>query len=242
MIGCGCTTCTSDNPKNVRTRASVVLGLPEGNVLIDTTPELRVQLLREKIGLAHAVFYTHAHADHLFGLDDLRIFHHYLEGELPLFCEENVEQRIRATFDYAFDPVVQAYPAGGVPRLEFRRIATEPFEVLGAEVTPVRLRHGQADILGFRLGNVAYCTDAKEIPPQSMAKLEGLDVLILGCLRHKPHISHMNVEEAVETARRLAPKRTLFTHMCHHLDHDETNRALPDGMELAYDGMVVSLT
>ena len=119
VIGCGCATCLSDNPKNHRTRCSVVLGLPEGNLLIDTTPELRVQLLRERIGVIHAVLYTHEHADHLFGLDDLRIFPEYLGHDIPVYCEEPVERRIRTAFDYAFDPAIREYPAGGVPRLAF---------------------------------------------------------------------------------------------------------------------------
>jgi phosphoribosyl 1,2-cyclic phosphate phosphodiesterase len=241
VIGCDCPTCLSDNPKNKRTRCSVVLGLPEGNLLIDTTPELRVQLLRERIGRIHAVAYTHEHADHLFGLDDLRIFPNYLDHEVPIYCEATVERRIRKAFDYAFDPAVQNYPAGGVPQLEFRPITTEPFSTLGARVTPIRLLHGRYPILGYRTGNVAYCTDVKHIPPESMKFLEGLDVLILGCLRRESHITHFSLDEAVAVARRLAPKRTIFTHMCHRLEHEAINRELPPGMELAYDGMVVPL-
>ncbi len=241
LIGCGCPTCTSSNPKNRRTRCSLALGLPEGNLLIDTTPELRLQLIRERIGLIHAVLYTHAHADHLFGLDDLRIFPRYLGRKMPVYCEKRVERTIRRTFDYAFDPVNQDYPAGGVPRLVFRQIATEPFELLGVRVVPVRVVHGRADTLGYRFGNIAYCTDTKEIPPQSMLLLEGLDVLILDCLRREPHVTHLSLDEAVDLAGRLAPKRTLFTHMSHRLEHESTNRELPPGMELAYDGMRIPL-
>lgn len=241
MIGCGCPTCTSLDPRNQRTRCSVLLGLPEGNLLIDTPPDLRTQLIREQIGLAHAVLYTHAHADHLFGLDDLRIVAGYLDAEVPIFCERAVEEVIRRTFAYAFDPVAMAYPAGGVPRLVFRTIHTEPFELLGVRVTPVRLLHGYQPALGFRFGNVAYCTDAKAIPPESMELLEGLDVLILDCLRDEPHLTHMNVEEALETVHRLRPRRTLFTHISHRLEHEATSRRLPPGVELAYDGLRISL-
>lgn len=241
VIGCSCPTCTSDNPKNQRTRCSVVLGLDEGNLLIDTTPELRVQLLREGIGRIHAVLYTHAHADHLFGLDDLRIFPSYLGHEVPIYCEEEVERHIRTSFAYAFDPVAQNYQAGGVPRLVFRRITTEPFTVLSTPITPIRLLHGRYDVLGYRFNGIAYCTDVKEIPPESMKRLEGLDVLILDCLRREPHITHFNLDEAVAVARQLAPKRTIFTHMCHKLEHEAVNRELPPGMELAYDGMRVPL-
>jgi phosphoribosyl 1,2-cyclic phosphate phosphodiesterase len=241
LIGCGCATCTSTNPKNQRTRCSVVLGLPEGNLLVDTPPELRLQLVRERIGLVHAVLFTHGHADHLFGLDDVRIFSRYLGRSVPIYCEEAVERIIRRSFDYAFDPEVQDYPAGGVPKLQFRRIATEPFAVLGARAVPVRLLHGRFDVLGFRFGDLAYCTDVKAIPPESAALLEGLDVLVLDCLRHEPHVTHMNVEEALATVERLRPKRTLLTHVCHRLEHEATGAALPPGVELAYDGLRIPL-
>jgi phosphoribosyl 1,2-cyclic phosphate phosphodiesterase len=217
------------------------VGLPEGNLLIDTPPELRIQLLREKIGLVHAVAYTHTHADHLFGLDDLRIFPMYLGHELPIYCEEQVERTIRQSFPYAFDRETIAYPAGGIPKLVFRRIGLQPFEVLGTRITPLRLWHGRYQVLGFRIGNVAYCTDTKEIPPESQLLLEGLDVLILDCLRPEPHPTHMSLEEAVAAAGRLAPRRTLFTHISHRLEHETTNLALPPGMELAYDGLTIPL-
>jgi phosphoribosyl 1,2-cyclic phosphate phosphodiesterase len=241
VIGCGCPTCRDPNPKNKRTRTSVLLGLPQGNLLIDSPPELRMQLVREQVGLVHAVLYTHAHADHLFGLDDLRIFADYLGHDLPVACGERVEARIRRAFDYAFDPVARSFPAGGVPRLAFSRIGAEPFEILGARVTPVPLEHGRQSILGFRFGNVAYCTDTNRIGPASVGLLQGLDILVLDCLRRRPHPTHFSLDEAVETARQLAPKRTLFTHLCHDLEHESTNAALPPTMELAYDGMQVPL-
>ena len=241
LIGCGCTTCTSRNPKNQRSRCAAVLGLPGGNLLIDTPPELRIQLIRERIGLVHAVLYTHAHADHLFGLDDLRIFPRYLGRELPVYCTEEVEGSIRRSFGYAFDPANQHFPAGGVPKLGFRRITTEPFDVLGARAVPFRLVHGRSRALGFRFGRLAYCTDAKEIPPQSMALLAGLDTLILDCLRREPHATHLGLDEAIEVVRRLAPKRTFLTHVSHRLEHEATRRELPPGVDLAYDGLRLPL-
>lgn len=242
MIGCSCATCTSSNPKNVRTRCGVILGLPEGNLLVDTPPELRIQLIREKIGLVHAVLYTHGHADHLFGLDDLRVFPRFLGRELPVYCEREVERIIRRSFSYAFDPAVQTYPAGSVPRLVFQRITTEPFEVLGARVVPVRLVHGRAHVLGYRFGNIAYCTDTKAMSPETMASLQGLDVLILDGLRPEPHVTHLSIGEAIEVSRQLAPKRTLLTHMSHRVEHEATSSSLPPGIELAYDGLRISLT
>ena len=241
VIGCDCATCRSPDPRNQRTRCSVLLGLPEGNLLIDTPPDLRTQLLREQVGLIHAVAFTHGHADHLFGLDDLRIFAEYLGGDLPVYCTEAVERRIRTAFDYAFDPVARQYPAGGVPRLVFRRIAAEPFEVLGARVVPIPLKHGRYDVLGFRVGRIAYCTDTNEIPAESAERLRDLDVLVLDALRRRPHATHFSLEEAVAAAERLGPRRTLLTHMCHDLEHAATEAALPPGIEPAYDGLAVPL-
>jgi phosphoribosyl 1,2-cyclic phosphate phosphodiesterase len=241
VIGCGCSTCTSADPRNQRTRCGLVVGLSGGNLLVDTPPDLRMQLLREKIGIVHATLFTHDHADHVFGLDDLRLFPYYLGHSMPVYCEEQVEDRIRKSFDYAFAPEAANY-GGGVPQIQFRRITTEPFEVLSDRVTPIRLGHGRFRVLGFRFGNVAYCTDTNEIPPESWPLLADLDVLVLDALRHKPHPTHYSLAEAVEIAKRVGAKRTLFTHMSHDLEHETTNAALPDGMSLAYDGLRVPLS
>jgi phosphoribosyl 1,2-cyclic phosphate phosphodiesterase len=241
-IGCGCDVCRSTNPRNRRTRCSVILGLPEGNLLIDTSPDVRQQLLREEIGIVHSVLYTHEHADHVFGLDDLRLMQFYLGGPVPLYCEPAVEARIRKSYDYAFAPPSGLH-TGAVPQLAFRRIGLEPFDVLGERVVPVRLNHGwRFDVLGFRVGNVAYCTDVNAIPPQSMERLQGLDVLLLDALRPRGHATHFSLEEAIEVARALAPGQTYFTHMSHELEHDATNSMLPPGMKLAYDGLRIPLT
>lgn len=242
VIGCDCATCTSSDPRNFRTRCGLVLGLPEGNLLIDTPPDLWRQLVRERIGIIHSTLYTHEHADHLFGLDDLRLFAHYLGHPMPIYCEAAVEERIRKSFDYAFAPEAAEYHAGGVPQLEFRQIDTRPFELLGARVIPMRLRHGRFNVLGFRIGDFAYCTDTNGIPDESWSLLEKLDVLIIDALRHKPHPTHFSLEEAIAVAERLRPARTLFTHMSHDLEHVATNASLPAGMELAYDGMRIPLT
>lgn len=241
-IGCPCEVCQSADLRDKRTRASAIFGLSQGNLLVDTSPDLRFQLLREQIGIVHAVVFTHEHADHLFGLDDLRLFPFYLGHSVPLYCEELVERRIRQSFDYAFADVAHTH-TGAVPQLEFRTITTEPFDALGSRIIPIRLKHGpRFDVLGFRVGNVAYCTDCNAIPPESMALLEGLDVLILDALRHRPHVTHFSLSEAIEVASRLQPRRTVFTHMSHDLGHAATNAQLPAGMELAYDGMRIPLT
>lgn len=220
----------------------MVVGLPEGNLLIDTPPELRLQLLREGIGQIHAVAYTHSHADHLFGLDDLRIFPAYLGGDLPVYCEPEVEQRIRVGFDYAFDLEVQQYPAGGVPKLQFFPLRPgEEVEVLGSRLLPIRLEHGRYKVLGFRIGTIAYCTDTSGIPPESWSLLEGVDILILDCLRPQPHPTHLHLQAAIQLAQQLQPRQTFFTHICHDLEHEATNASLPPGIQLAYDGLRIPL-
>jgi phosphoribosyl 1,2-cyclic phosphate phosphodiesterase len=241
-MGCGCEVCTSPDPRDKRTRCAALVGLAQGNLLIDTPPDLRQQLLREKVGIVHAVLFTHEHADHIFGLDDLRLFPFYLGHPVPLYCETLVEERIRRSFDYAFTNEEPTHP-GAAPQLTFERIGVAPFDVLGTRVTPVRLKHGpRFDVLGFRIGNVAYCTDTNGIPPESMARLEGLDVLIIDALRHRPHVTHFSVDEAIEIARQLKPKRTIFTHISHDLGHASTTAQLPAGIELGYDGLRVPLT
>jgi phosphoribosyl 1,2-cyclic phosphate phosphodiesterase len=241
-IGCPCPVCTSSDPRDKRTRCSVVLGLPEGNLPIDTPPDLRQQLLREQVGIVHSVLFTHEHADHLFGLDDLRLFPFYLRGPVPLYCEERVERRIRHSFDYAFREEEQTH-VGAVPQLTFRRIGLEPFTVLGTQVIPVRLLHGpRFEVLGFRIGNVAYCTDVSCIPEDSFARLAGLDVLVLDALRRRPHVTHLSLDQAIDVVRQLQPKRAIFTHISHELGHAETCAELPAGMELGYDGLRIPLT
>lgn len=242
ILGCDCPTCTSTNPRNRRTRCGLALGLPGGNLLIDTPTDLHSQLVREGIGIVHAVVFTHSHADHVFGLDDVRVFPYYLGHRLPLYCEREVETRIRKSFDYAFDAASDGSYAMAVPQLEIRTISPAPFEVLGQRFTPIRLYHGRSQVLGFRFGNVAYCTDTNQIPEGSWPLLDGLDVLILDALRPKPHATHFSLNEAIETAHRVQARRTLFTHMGHELEHETTNAALPQGMELAYDGMRLELT
>ena len=238
MIGCHCDVCESTDPRNKRTRTGVVVSAPEGHFLIDTPPELRMQLLRERIDLIKAAIFTHSHADHLFGLDDLRLFGYYLRGPVPLYCEANVEQQIRQSYNYAFEPPRNNH-RGAVPALEFVRISGEPFTLLGQLVRPIRLWHGNLPVLGFRFGDVAFCTDVSRIPDESWTLLEGLDVLVLDALRDEPHPTHLNIEQALKVVERVKPKRTYFTHIAHTLDHAATNARLPAGVELAYDGLQI---
>ena len=239
MIGCDCRVCTSPDPKNSRTRSSVLLRLPAGNVVIDTGPEFRLQLVRERVPLVHAVMFTHYHADHLYGLDDARLFPRKLGGPLPLYCTDEVEEVVRQVFGYAFHPHAADLPAGVLPKLEFRRIRpAEPFQVLGERVTPIPLEHSRFHVLGFRVGDVAYCTDVSRIPDASWPLLEGLDVLVLDALKPgTPHPAHLSVEQAVAVHERLRPNRTILTHMGHEMDYESLRRTLPPGVEPAFDGL-----
>lgn len=241
-IGCGCAVCQSSDPRNKRTRCSAILGLPDGNLLIDTSPDLRFQLLRERIGIVHAVVFTHEHADHILGLDDLRIFQFYLRAPVPVYCEPLVEQRIRQAFSYAFQGLEPTHE-GAVPQLTFHRVGLTAFEVLGARLIPIRLQHGpRFEVLGFRVGKVAYCTDANEIPERSWPLLDELDVLVLDTLRDRPHATHFSLDQALGVIERLQPKRALLTHISHELDHATINARLPPHVQLAYDGQRVPLT
>lgn len=241
MIGCGCPVCVSEDPRNKRLRTSAILGLPEGNLLIDTSPDLRTQLLRAGIGLVHGVVYTHEHVDHLYGLDDLRLFPFALGKPVPLYCEAKVEERIRMAFDYAFLNRAETHP-GATPKLDFVRIGLEPFTALGQTFQPVRLMHGpHFEVLGFRFGDIAYCTDTNALTDQAWSCLEGLEVLVLDALRFQPHPTHFCLEEAVAVAERLRPRQTFLTHVGHDLDFEATNRWLPAGVQLAYDGQVIRL-
>ena len=239
VVGCGCDVCVSTDPRDRRLRTSVALGLPGGTLLVDTTPDLRTQLLRAEIGRVDAVLYTHDHVDHVYGLDDVRPLCTWAGRSMPVFCEERVERRIRRAFDYAFETAPA--PGGGIPRLEFERITSAPFELLGARVVPLRLRHGVFDVLGFRFGDLAYCTDTNQIPDETWPLLAGLDTLVLDCLRPARHPTHFSLAEALAVAARVAARRTLLTHMGHELGHAVTSATLPAGVELAYDGLELPL-
>jgi len=240
VVGCGCPTCTSPDPRDRRFRTSVALGLPAGTLLIDTTPDLRQQLLNAGLTAIDAILYTHDHVDHVYGLDDVRPICFHSGRSVPVYCEPRVEARIRLAFDYAFAAIPA--PGGGVPKLALESISTEPFTVLGARVVPLRLRHGPFDVLGFRFGDVAYCTDTNDIPAATRPLLAGLDVLVLDCLRPTRHPTHFSLAEAIDTARSIGARRTLLVHLSHELGHAEVSARLPPGIELAHDGLTVPLS
>lgn len=240
-IGCSCEVCTGGHPKNNRTRSSAILGLPEGNLLIDTSPDLRHQLLREGIGIVHSVAYTHEHTDHIMGFDDLRLFQFYLGHAVPIYCNEKVEERLRCSFDYAFSNQETTH-VGATPSVDLHRIDVEPFQVLGTTVTPIPLKHGpKFEVLGFRVGNIAYCTDTSEIPEASWKHLEGVETLILDALRPEPHPTHFSIDQAIVVAQRIGARQTYFTHCACKVDYDSVNASLPEGIQVGFDGLRVPI-
>ena len=243
VVGCRCSVCMSDNPRNRRMRSGVLIRAPHGEMIIDAGPELRMQLVRERATLIRAAIFTHSHADHIMGIDDLRIFGFQLDDSVPLYCEEAVEEQIRQTFSYAFsDPSTHAHKYAA-PRLRFERITEgQDFSLLGLDIRTIRLKHGELPILGFRIGNVAFCTDVSTIPADSREQLKNLDVLVLNTLRHKPHPTHLHLDAALNLIRQLQPRQAYLTHMSHELDYDELLKELPANVAPAYDGLRIAIS
>lgn len=234
-VGCTCAVCKSPDPHDRRTRPSVMIEWDGHRVLIDTTPDFRWQAIREGIDRIDAVLYTHGHADHILGLDDLRPLSFPRVtggGKLPLYANEHTAQVLRSVFKYVFD---NNYKYGGIAQVELREISA-PVEVCGVTFTPVTVIHGETEIYGYKFGSAAYLTDFSEIPEESLQQLGGLDILFLDALRHHPHPTHSTVANSLKIVERLKPRRTFFTHISHDLAHAATNAELPSGVELAYDG------
>jgi phosphoribosyl 1,2-cyclic phosphate phosphodiesterase len=233
-IGCDCAVCRSSDPRDRRTRPSVLVEYGGKAVLIDTTPDFREQAIREHITHLDAVLYTHTHADHILGIDDLRpLTFRHKPNKLPLYARPEAADFLRNMFRYIFEP---DYKFGGLPQVELK-VIDGPVELFGAVFEPVTVIHGESEIYGFRFGSAAYLTDHSEIPEASFAKLQGLDILFLDALRHKPHPTHSTVDNSLRIVERLRPQRAFFTHICHDLPHEATNASLPANVRLSYDGM-----
>ncbi len=238
MIGCTCEVCLSSNPRNKRFRPSVAVRNGERIILVDTTPELRLQALAFGLNRVDAVLFTHTHADHIFGLDDLRRYNDLSGAEIPVYGDTNTLADIRRIFPYIF---TQTQEGGGKPKLTLHEVPRS-FTLCGLQVESFYVLHGQLPVLAYRFNTFGYVTDTNHIPPESLEKLRGLDLLILDAVRPDPHVTHFGLYQALEVVQELKPKQALFTHLSHRFDHDAVNAQLPAGIALAYDGQVIELT
>ncbi|HBT83255.1 MAG TPA: MBL fold metallo-hydrolase [Desulfuromonas sp.] len=232
VVGCRCPVCTSTDSRNVRSRCSALLSVAGDNILIDTATDLRQQALRHGIEHIDAVLYTHTHADHIHGIDDLRPFNQPSRAPIPLYGSAASMSVIRQNFGYIFDEELEP---GYRPRLALHAV-DGPFTLFGLAVIPIRLRHGRGEALGYRIGSFAYLTDCSAIPEESFALLDGLDTLVIDALRFRPHVTHFNIAQALSAAGRIGARRTLLTHLSHEVDHGSHAGGLPAGVEFAYDG------
>ena len=236
MIACDCATCRSTDPRDTRLRPSLYVETADAKVLVDAGPDLRAQALRHNIRRVDAILFTHGHADHIFGIDNVHRFNSLMKRPMPCYGDVRTLDDIRRTFHYVFDPATPK--GGGVPSLQLLPVEG-PLRIGDLGVQPVPLWHGERPILGFRFDRAAYLTDCNRLADEAWDLLEDLDVLVLDALRDTPHPTHFSLDEAIEVARRIGARRTFFTHMCHHLQHEPTNARLPGGMALAYDGLVL---
>lgn len=238
VIGCRCDVCRSDDPRDRRLRSSALVRAHGQTILIDTSPELRLQALANNISSIDAVVYTHAHADHMAGFDDLRSFNYVRQARIPVYADAFTADLMRQRYAYAFEAPFPFF--GGKPDLDVH-VVDGPFSIGGMCVTPIPVGHGRWTVYGFRLGGLVYVTDAKVIPRSSLDLMRDAEVLVINALREKPHPVHLSLPEALEVIREVRPQRAYLTHMSHELGHAETHALLPDGVAPAYDGLTVEL-
>lgn len=236
-IGCNCAVCSSEDPRDKRLRPSVLVSYGGRSVLIDTTPDFRQQALRAKIERIDAILFTHSHADHILGLDDVRPFNFKQGGVIPIYGSAETLENIQNCFRYIF---TSEKSESSRPRLASNVFDRSPIDLFGLEFLPIRLEHGKGTVYGFRFGAAAYLTDHSEIPAESKEQLRDLDVLFLDALRHRPHPTHSTVERSLGSVEQLAPRRAFFTHICHDLPHARTEESLPSHVRLAYDGLEIT--
>ncbi len=236
MIGCGCEVCRSRDPRDKRLRASVLVEYEGMTILVDAGPDFRQQMLRAGVHHLDAILLTHNHKDHTGGLDDIRAFNYLEKKASEIYCEKYVEDSLRLEYSYAFEE--KKYP--GAPEWHVNIIENKPFTIDGTEVIPIRGMHYKLPVLGYRFGNIAYCTDMNHIPEEEFEKLQGLDHFIINCVRHGKHISHYSLEEAVGVAQRVGAKYSWLTHLSHQLPtYNELAAELPEGILPAYDGLIL---
>ncbi len=243
IVGCDCDTCTSSDPRDRRYRSGALVRLPEGTLLIDTGPEVRLQLLREGVQRIDAVWYTHLHADHVHGIDDLRVFSDRNARPLTCHVPRGQAREFYRRFPYIFDDDVHVPEGTSKPRLRLVEVDPErPLRLLGADIQPVPVPHGDTDVYGFRIGALGYVTDAKSLPEDALRRLRGVEVLVLNALWYgKPHPTHFTVEEAVAAAREVGADRTYLVHLTHRVRHQDLLDRLPDAIQPAYDGLTLEL-
>lgn len=236
-VACDCPVCTSSDPRNRRLRTGALLEGDGGTLLVDASPDLRQQLLAHDVRRVDGVLFTHPHADHVYGLDDVRVFNFIQRSDMPCYGSAETLEAVRRYFGYVFE---DSEEGGGKPRLRLVPVR-EPFEAGGRTLVPVPVWHGSMEVFGYRTGGFALVTDVNRIPEASFELLRGVEVLVLGALRYRPHPTHFNFEQAFEAARRVGARRTLLTHLCHDVDHAAPAVPLPEGVELAHDGLVVEV-
>ncbi|MGA7670707.1 MAG: MBL fold metallo-hydrolase [Nitrolancea sp.] len=236
MIGCTCPVCTSEDPRDRRGRTSAVIGFNGKSILIDTSPELRIQAVSAGIRDIDAVLFTHAHADHVAGIDDLRRFNELNQAHLPIFASEHTAELLRDRYGYAFQDMFPFY--GGKPDL-LLNVFDGPFELFGREVQPIKVTHGRWIVHGFRFGSLVYVTDAKGISDESIDLMRDADVLVINALRERPHPTHLSLGEALDVIAEVKPRQSYIVHVSHEVSHAAVSRALPPNVELAYDGLTV---
>jgi phosphoribosyl 1,2-cyclic phosphate phosphodiesterase len=238
VIACGCEVCTSTDKKDKRLRSSIMVSSPAGNIVVDTTPDFRYQMLREKVGHLEAVLITHSHKDHIAGMDDIRAFNYFQKSAINIYASEFSQEVIKREFAYAFTE----YKYPGIPEINLQTIPDTPFDVNGLQVTPIHVLHHQMPVLGFRFHDFTYITDANFIAPEEKKKIRGSKILVLNALRREKHISHFTLGEAIELGRELEVPEVYFTHISHQLGlHAEVSKELPEGMALAYDGLTLEI-
>jgi len=239
VIACPCPICHSADPRDKRLRASVLIETERGNIVIDTGPDFRYQMLRQNVLELDAILFTHNHKDHIAGLDDVRAYNYFQQQPMDVYASTETQDALRREFKYIFDNA--DYP--GVPQLSLHTITNQPFRVLGGiDIMPVRVLHYKLEVFGFRIGDFTYITDANHIAPEEIQKIKGSKILVLNALRKEPHISHFTLEEAIDMARHIGAEKTYFTHISHQLGfHHEEEPLLPENMHLAYDGLQLTM-